>query len=114
MENGKMNVELVSEILDRQPSVTTLVQRTCSEDFGDERLLEAANPGYAGSEEEWDNLLEEVRAVDKEDAGLMFKVEDVVNHWRGESEIAAYRLGIIVGLRLAGKGNLIPEVAQQI
>lgn len=111
MENGKMNVDLVSEILDRQPVITTLVQRTVNEHFGDERLIEAANPDQGEAEKECWGLVEKVRELDGD---LYLALDEAITTLMVESERGAHRLGIIVGLRRAGKEELIPEVAQQI
>lgn len=111
MENGKMNIDLVSEILDRQPVITTLVQRTVNEHFGDKRLIEAANSPQDEAEKRCRELVDKVKELDKD---LWFALDEAITTLMVESERGAHRLGIIVGLRLAGKGELIPEVVQQI
>lgn len=98
-----MNLQKLFRILDRQPSLTTYVQRTVNEDFGDEELIKAANPDYQETEEACRKLIEEMGT---DDAPFM--------QWITEAERAAYRVGVAVGLRLAGKAEKIKRLGHRL
>lgn len=91
-----MSRQQVDRILDRQPQVATYPMRICSEEFGDESLIDAANPPHRHAKARWEKVFNE---LEDSDPALAIRLEEAVMMWLQESEKAAYWTGIQVGKR---------------